>query len=1522
MNSNVGTRSATGDTQELDWASVLGIDLRSRPVSPGTNAFEPVSAPAVAATVVTPASEIVAVDGEGATFSPRESPKSTTTEEGGDTATAQLMSFPPTPQPTSPADVGPFLFPLPTPVVGAAVVGSPPPLAADPESERQQTVLDSDITIDLEPTMDVVASETAIDATSVRPSSVLGAAEDGRVPARRESAVVPPQPSAMARIRASAPAPLDAGAVDDASRLGGAVSRVGRYSADPYRRSSLPPLERRETLAYEQSTHTPPSHTGTPEAGGGRFVGFIRSPGRSPARTPNRTPPRSPVGLSLDGPTDLHHSEFAGAVVMVTEVLSGSYNSFAAADAAATERDEDEEYAARGLPSPRTAAGALTTARGFDTSVVHLHVGDAVQIRWWFSNRVFETTSDYVTPIANGHGAGPKREAVTSGDSCVPNGFLLHVFSRVGKFYFATETNKGMRLRVRVTRKTTKLTRSVVLAALATVAVGTLLGVGILFLTLWAQQQSFLLPENKKETDTASYEGQKELRDIFLRHGLPWYAVGALFILGIFIGWIYACCSKQLLRSFGRGFSLWQQRRIQGTALVLIVTLLFLSLSMWFIVLETNLGFSHVFSVMSRAVTENMSEMLSVVQNVRLLIKELPTFLPSFHVSSSAVALLAEVEDLAVTVKEWSINGEDIARGVFRIFTVLMFAALQLVLYAQALSFAACSQRRPTIARSSVWFVLYALTLAAFATGTCALVGEFMQRSYDAGVLFDRRELTSGSLQTFTGVSKDSSLLKLVGVCLADGRLELSFLSGALTSGVRQFNRELMNDPNMAAYQLSDETLEGVTLAMLKNYSDFLTMQLTALDEVVTNDPDALRHTSPTLANATLPILRATLSVAKGVISMIDCKVVRQAIGEAIPALKDGVLGQLRDQLGLWIAVFTLLVILGVVMSIATWMFARPYKTWHDARTGRWFLFRWSLRAHRARIAANGLPSRNEVWKPASFCQDKYGFLLEVHRANVVNGFMLVLQAILLIGIDKTGNSSTRLDRHLRWAAFCLLLSPLFNIPASLDTFSDLRARFLVRFFSVALSVVAAVLSFEALSVASQDASNCYDLMTHSRGNTTVYRVDDECSIDAVFRGLEVSVYALVVGTVCAVSAATGLVLLRFVRIVLTMRYDILQSRRNDGLRSRRSFRCAACAITTVFIGAVGLGFLSLFSSAIGQPSAVSTTSFLLPRVGCNGYPQLCSKRVTEITWLGAHNAMSSVDDKFIGPNHYFGISVQLRAGIRVFLLDALNTTDVAGKQSSANVAPSDIIAGNGSQPLTNVTSAVPVSPDTLKTNSTRNATVPIPSFCHMSCGLGSVSMAKVFRLFAEFLRANRTDVIIIVIEQYVLSEVIWKELDSAGLASLVWSPLTSPASDTAFEWPTLQSLIQDDKRLLIFSELRQPNSLNSPPQGRTLLPFFDFAFETNFAASRASQLTCAPMRGKPAIPAEGQRKLASMNNFLTAPLAQPTLANEVNDKSFLVARWQSCASAWGRIPTFVVVDFWSLKDPLSTIAALNGQAS
>ena len=190
-----------------------------------------------------------------------------------------------------------------------------------------------------------------------------------------------------------------------------------------------------------------------------------------------------------------------------------------------------------------------------------------------------------------------------------------------------------------------------------------------------------------------------------------------------------------------------------------------------------------------------------------------------------------------------------------------------------------------------------------------------------------------------------------------------------------------------------------------------------------------------------------------------------------------------------------------------------------------------------------------------------------------------------------------------------------------------------------------------------------------------------------------------------------------------------------------------------------------------------------------------------------------------------------------------------------------------------------------------------------------------------------------------------------AGVESLLWSPNvtgSTPETNASFVWPTLGDLVErDGRRLLLFSSRPRNDTLNAvggatgvaavPPW---LLHQWDFFFANGDRnpVQGDSPAACAVARGGPAdlqdtssvaaaaasarpVPGAARGKLAQLNHFDAVPAPSSTTASAINPEVVLRAHADECAVQWGgKRANVVAVDFWSVGNPLRTVAEMNGE--
>lgn len=170
----------------------------------------------------------------------------------------------------------------------------------------------------------------------------------------------------------------------------------------------------------------------------------------------------------------------------------------------------------------------------------------------------------------------------------------------------------------------------------------------------------------------------------------------------------------------------------------------------------------------------------------------------------------------------------------------------------------------------------------------------------------------------------------------------------------------------------------------------------------------------------------------------------------------------------------------------------------------------------------------------------------------------------------------------------------------------------------------------------------------------------------------------------------------------------------------------------------------------------------LVTAAGCNGNPALCSRKYSNVTHVGAH------DSAFVGPlladNQYISVTDQLNMGIR--MLQAQTHKWIDG----------------------------------------------VIEMCHTSClELDAGSLTEYLTPIKTWLDGNTNEVVTLLLTNGDAIPVAqWASVFAAvGLDKYAYAPGTKLAME---QWPTLQSMIDSGKRLVVFMGMYHPLILVSPP--------------------------------------------------------------------------------------------------------------
>lgn len=260
----------------------------------------------------------------------------------------------------------------------------------------------------------------------------------------------------------------------------------------------------------------------------------------------------------------------------------------------------------------------------------------------------------------------------------------------------------------------------------------------------------------------------------------------------------------------------------------------------------------------------------------------------------------------------------------------------------------------------------------------------------------------------------------------------------------------------------------------------------------------------------------------------------------------------------------------------------------------------------------------------------------------------------------------------------------------------------------------------------------------------------------------------------------------------------------------------------------------------------------------CNGYESLCLKKYNEVAYLTTHNAYSSFEAGFYLPNQNFNITSQLNDGVRAFMLDVYSEDD-------------QLVLYHGISQL------------------------------------GSSLFADVLNEFKFFIDNNPNEVITLILEDYSSINELSDALFTSGIIEDLYE------YDEVYSWPTLQEMIDLDKRIVLFSD----NEVQNSPSWFNFI--WEYAVETHFSNESIDDFSCDFNRG------DAQNDLFILNHFITnfeLVLGNLQLYNEqveqVNSNPYLLNRVYDCASEKDKFPNFITVDFYDVGDCLEVVDILN----
>lgn len=158
----------------------------------------------------------------------------------------------------------------------------------------------------------------------------------------------------------------------------------------------------------------------------------------------------------------------------------------------------------------------------------------------------------------------------------------------------------------------------------------------------------------------------------------------------------------------------------------------------------------------------------------------------------------------------------------------------------------------------------------------------------------------------------------------------------------------------------------------------------------------------------------------------------------------------------------------------------------------------------------------------------------------------------------------------------------------------------------------------------------------------------------------------------------------------------------------------------------------------------------------CNGHAELCTRRYSNVTFIGAHDSFAySIDPLALARDQEVDIPTQLALGVRLL-------------QAQAHLNRKGVL-----------------------------------HFCHTSCYLfDGGSVANYLKKVKTFLDANPNEVLALLFTnpEGLSVKDVWKPaFDNSSITPLIYVPPTIPLKQS--DWPTLGDMIDSGKRVVVFMD-------------------------------------------------------------------------------------------------------------------------
>jgi hypothetical protein len=332
--------------------------------------------------------------------------------------------------------------------------------------------------------------------------------------------------------------------------------------------------------------------------------------------------------------------------------------------------------------------------------------------------------------------------------------------------------------------------------------------------------------------------------------------------------------------------------------------------------------------------------------------------------------------------------------------------------------------------------------------------------------------------------------------------------------------------------------------------------------------------------------------------------------------------------------------------------------------------------------------------------------------------------------------------------------------------------------------------------------------------------------------------------------------------------------------------------VTILLLG--GLAALAFFGVTGQQQLPIRFGSV----TGCNGYPELCDRRLDEVAFAATHNSMSAAAEPgWFFASHEEGVQRQLEFGIRGFLIDVYYgiPTERGIRTDLFHVRDREELVTTFGEEFVDARDRMVASWGVDDQQGERALYM-----CHGFCELGATRLDETLVIMRRFLEVNPREILILMIQDEVPADDIAAVFVETDLARYAYT--YEPGS----AWPSLGEMIERDQRLLIMAE----NDGSGPAWYHD---GFELTQETPYSFRSAEEFNCDPHRGRPDSP------LFQLNHWIERVTPLPSDAEQVNRHDVLLRRALKCQGQRNMIPNLVAVNFYQRGDLLGVVRTLNG---